>query len=208
MQVTVVTAPTLEPISAAEAKAYARATGTAEDELVGTLITTARRAVELDTGRALVGQKVQVLFDSKDIVSPFEIPMPPFIGGALDGSTPTVLTTFKVYDEDDASSDVSGDDYQIVGTGVGTGVGNSFARLIEDGDGWTWGRTYHAAEITYFAGYGDAAVNVPEDIRTAIKYLVNEMLVNRQHAVVGTVAGLLPDYVEYLLAPYRLMTLV
>jgi uncharacterized phiE125 gp8 family phage protein len=49
----VTTAATVEPVTLTEAKAQLRETGTANDTMIGALITAAREAVELETGRAL-----------------------------------------------------------------------------------------------------------------------------------------------------------
>ena len=53
--------PGEEPVSVAEAKAFARIDGGDEDALVGALIAAARLHVEGDTGRALITQTWRVV---------------------------------------------------------------------------------------------------------------------------------------------------
>src|SRR5256885_12288618 len=61
---TLVLAPTLEPITVAEANSYARITTTTEDPLVATLITAARHRCEEWRGQAFLTQTWDEFFDA------------------------------------------------------------------------------------------------------------------------------------------------
>ena len=52
-----------EPVTVADAKAYARVDDSADDTLIGTLITAARKRVEKETGLALMPQTWVAVFD-------------------------------------------------------------------------------------------------------------------------------------------------
>jgi hypothetical protein len=61
--VTVVTGPTQEPLSLAEAETHLRVTSDEEDGLILSLIKAARRQVETDTRRALLTQTLRLTLD-------------------------------------------------------------------------------------------------------------------------------------------------
>lgn len=58
-----ITDATAEPLSLADAKLYARVDQTAEDSMIASLITAARRRIERDTGLALLTQTWVALWD-------------------------------------------------------------------------------------------------------------------------------------------------
>ena len=58
-----VTAPAVEPVSLAEAKAQMRVDTSYDDTIIGTLITTARRSVEIITGQKLITQTWKYYLD-------------------------------------------------------------------------------------------------------------------------------------------------
>ena len=59
-----VTAPAAEPLTLAEAKLHLRVDDTADDALIGALITAARQHAEHDTRRALVTQTWKLALDA------------------------------------------------------------------------------------------------------------------------------------------------
>lgn len=60
-----------------------------------------------------------------------------------------------------------------------------------------------AIEVLFVAGYGAAASNVPEAIRTAAKMLVATWFENREATIVGTNAQAIPFAVDALLGSFR-----
>jgi len=68
------------------------------------------------------------------------------------------------------------------------------------------GRIAAGIELDLMAGYGDAAGDVPEPLRQAIRQLVAYWYDNRGLAAVGAVTAL-PTTVAALIAPYRLLSL-
>ena len=78
--VTVVTAPTVEPISLAEAKQHLRFESTVEDALISALIVAARKHCETATRRAFVTQTLRLTRDTfptwKECYQ-FRLPQPP-----------------------------------------------------------------------------------------------------------------------------------
>lgn len=68
------------------------------------------------------------------------------------------------------------------------------------------GRSAAGIEIDITAGYGDAASDVPEALRQAVRLLVAHWYENRGLATTGAIT-VLPATVAALLAPYRMLSL-
>ena len=68
------------------------------------------------------------------------------------------------------------------------------------------GRLAAGIELDVTVGYGDAAVDVPEALRQAIRLLTAHWYENRGLAALGTVT-VLPSTVAALIAPYRVLAL-
>jgi uncharacterized phiE125 gp8 family phage protein len=68
------------------------------------------------------------------------------------------------------------------------------------------GRLAAGIELDVTVGYGDAATDVPEPLRQAVRLLVAHWYENRGLAAIGTVT-VLPTTVAALIAPYRMLSL-
>ena len=64
-----------------------------------------------------------------------------------------------------------------------------------------------ASRSTSTVGYGDAAVDVPEPLRQAIRLLVAHWYENRGLVALGQQVAVLPQTVAALIAPYRVLSL-
>jgi uncharacterized phiE125 gp8 family phage protein len=103
MKYAVTTAPTVEPVTLADAKVHLRTvTGdTSEDAAVITpLITAAREYCENVTGRALAAQTVKAYPEAWGL---WRLPRPPF----------STITSIKYYDLDDTETTLAAADYQV-----------------------------------------------------------------------------------------------
>src|SRR3990167_4943629 len=193
-KLTLSTAPTVEPVTRAEAKLWLRVDSdlTADDSLIDSLILSARQEVESYLFRRLVNSTWTLKFDAFPLGGDRSIliPYPPlssvssFTYLATDG-TSTALTG-------------SGTDYSV--------DTNSEPGRVYPAYGTVWPATYAyplSVTITYVAGYGAAASNVPDAIKTAIKIAVARMYEYREPMVTGTIVAQLPEIAENLLNPYR-----
>ncbi len=179
------TAPSVEPVTAAEAKAHARVDITDDDTLITALIVAARRWCEQFTRRAFITQTWELYLDG--FPTEFRLPYPPLQSITkidytdLDGATQTLATTEYTVD---AKSEPG--------------------RVVE-----AWQKTWPAtrdvpnAVIAEFkAGYGDAAASVPEQAKLAIKMLVAHLYENRESTAPAMIHSV-PMATEHLLWPLR-----
>ena len=159
------TAPTVEPVTLAEAKLWLKidTTQTDDDDLITSLIKDAREAAEHYCKRVFVSQKWKFIFD----VQPTEIKMPL-------GYVQTV-STVKTYAEDGTATTETSTYYSY-------DVGELSRLWIKSGYTWTSTTRLHGIfEIAYIVGwYGGTSDTVgsntmpvvPESVKSAIKMIV------------------------------------
>lgn len=135
-------APALEPVTLAEAKLYLRLDGTAEDSLVQTLILTARQAAEVYLRRSLITQTWKLTL--QEMCTQVELPRGPV----------QAVTLVQAIAKDGSVATVSSATYRL----------NASKRVIE----FDAVVSAHRLEITYIAGYGNAASDVPSPIRAGM----------------------------------------
>lgn len=184
------TAPAVEPLTLAEAKAYLRVEHNDDDELIGALIAGSRIHVEAQTRRALITQSWRLSFDSWPEDGRIAVVPAPLQS----------LIAARVYDADGNAQAV--DTQAFVLDTAGSALVFAPWALMQPG------RIAAGVELDVTVGYGDAASDVPEALRVAIRLLVAHWYENR-----GLVAGgssstsTLPATVSALLAPYRVLSL-
>lgn len=134
-------------------------------------IRSSRIYAENYTHRAFVTQEWQLNYDSFPD-SEIEIPKPPLIS----------LDSVKYVDTDGILQTLVQDtDYEAV---LGGETGK--IRLVS-GKSWPATKTtLNAVQIAFTAGYGASPVNVPENIRQAIRLLTGEHYERREEGIVGS----------------------
>lgn len=182
-----VTAPPAEPVTLAEAKAHLKVSGSSEDALIGLRLTAAREWVEERLGRALVNQTWRFTLDEFPRDSVIRPPRPPVVS----------VTSLKYIDLAGAEQTIDAADYvartdrepaEISPTYLGTFP----TPRSEQG----------AVRLTYVAGYGAAAADVPSAIRAAILLRLGDLHAIHEETITGTIvaptraiASLLDPYV-------------
>jgi len=134
-----------------------------EDNLLYSLITAARRYVEEQTGRALINQTWKTYLDAFPAV--IYLDWPPL----------SSVTSIKYYDTAGAQQTLSTDVYTV-------DTSSTPGRIYEAYE-QTWPSVQgikNAIEITYVAGYGSSADDVPEMLKTAIKMLAGHWYERRE----------------------------
>lgn len=212
MNITLTTAPSVEPVTASEAKAHIRVTISADDALITAQIIAARTALERYTGRAFINQTWTAYLDAWPSAAKSQ-----WWDGTRDGSiaesfSPAAIelplgpigsvTSVTTYSDADAATVVSASTYYVDTAG---------ARIVpRSGASISAGtRVANGLVIVWVAGYGAAAANVPEPLRQAIMQTVAAMYESRGEASdAGTATAALltiPPLARALADPYRVL---
>ena len=193
MGVQVVTAPTEEPVSLAEAKLHLRVVDNDEDALITGLIAAARGSIEKLLGRALVTQTWRITLK--------EFPQFPtwvrYNCIELPGGPAQSVETIKYTDTNGDEQELADYDEDLSGS-IGI-VAPVF------GQGWPMVRRGLAGvRIEYVVGFG-AASEVPEAIKAAIKLTIGELYANREISVDAKLSE--NPAIDSLLWAYRMVSL-
>ncbi len=180
--------PTVEPITLAEAKAHLRVDASGEDSLIQSLIMASRLHIEAALDLALITQSWRHQRDAWPPSRVLILPLRPIQS----------LTAVTLHDDDASSRTLD------VGDFVVDGHANP-ARLVWRGNGAVpaAGVIANGIEIDIVAGYGDAATDVPQPIRQALLLLIAHWYENREPVEIGATATTIPASVSELLMPYR-----
>lgn len=199
MRITVTTAPATEPVSLTDAKLHLRLATTAaeaaayttEDDWLNRNIKSARLQVEHQTGRALITQTRTYYLDRWPDKNYIELPYP-----TLQSTT----CTYRLEDDDDYDNSLS-----IVDTDI---VSEPGRLILQPGETWPSGSLYpnKPIKIVMVCGYGDAASDVPEDIRNAMLLMIEDAYNNRGEIVLGVSVGRIQGAIDSLLYNYVIHT--
>ncbi|MFG1317759.1 head-tail connector protein [Xanthobacter autotrophicus] len=183
-----VAGPAAEPLTRAEAKAYLRIDHTDEDALLDALVTAARRRVEVETGRALMEQTWRFSLDAWPLRGIIPAPLSPVrqivsaTVAAADG-TPVALPAGALA--------LVGDRAPALFRVEPARVSAPLAR-------------HGGIVITFTAGYGPGAADVPADLVQAVRLLAAHFYEHRDGP--GDTSAL-PAAARALMAPYRVVRL-
>lgn len=189
-----VEAPTVEPVSADEAKLYARIDHDTEDTIIANWIKTARAEAEKYQRRAFTTQTWEMTYDTFPI-TPIEITRAPLIS----------VLTIKYFDFENTETTlynslvpVGTESNYIVDTDSTPG-----RIALAFGVSWptTTLRSINAVKIRYTAGYGAAATDVPAEVKDAIYIYCAWRNENRTAE-----SGEMPEQFYNVLRPSRLRT--
>ncbi len=165
-----VTAPTIEPVTTDEVKAYGRIQYAAEDNDIAEKIVAARERAEANTLRALLTQRWRLTLDRfpLGVFRPLiRLPRPPAIS----------VASVKYIDTNGVQQTMDPDDYRLI-----TAREPAAIEPVR----WFWPFTAYytsaTVEIEYDAGYGTTADKVPATIKTAVKRLALAWMENREES--------------------------
>ena len=169
MAQTIVTGPTIEPVTLQEAKDHLRITETdigSEDTLLLGFIAAARRHCESVHNRAYLEQTWNLILDDFPDEDYIRVPLPPLVSVAHvkyygTGGTASTMTAANYYEDTDSEPGR-----------VYLGYGESWPSATL--------RPAAGVEVQFTAGYGSVASAVPAEIKQAIMLLVGHMYERRE----------------------------
>jgi len=186
----IVTQPATPLLSLAEAKSFIRFEANDDDDDIEAFVAGCTDQVDAEfgeLGRALITQT-------------WRLALPEFPQGdriALPISPVQSITSVTYYDADGAEQTLAAEKYRLI-----AGADEGFIELVGNE---IWPATItrsDAVKVTYVAGYGDAATDVPEGIRQAVRLMVSHWYDNRKAATEDKLSEM-PMGVRYILAKYR-----
>ena len=189
LQVKVVTAPAIEPITLTEAKLHCKVDLSTDDDLITALIVAAREEIERRTWRALITQTLELVLSAWPYGDRIELPRAPLQS----------ITSIKYKDKDGNETTWSSANY-LAGADSVPGV-----LALAWNASWPSVDLYpiEPIRIRFVAGYG-LAVAVPQSLKQACLLLVAHWYEAREAGgdTVAEKSGI-PFGVEALIRSYR-----
>jgi uncharacterized phiE125 gp8 family phage protein len=176
-------AATSEPVTLSEAKAHLRVDETADDAVIGAMISAARQMAENYTQRSIAEQSWTLSLDG-------------FPADAIVLPRPPAASVEKILyvDPDNNSLELADTVYEVI-TAVEPGL-----VILKPSQSWPATRDCPAAvQVEYTAGYAA----VPVAVKHAILLLIGHLYAFREPVIAGATVVPVPMAVEALLAPYR-----
>lgn len=187
MNPTLISGPTVEPLTLAEAKEHLKIDHADEDNYITSLISASRKFAEDYTRLRLIEQTLMWTLDRW-----------PGYGGSIGESHPLVVgyqknrfievprgplisvTSITTYDDADVGTEWDAENYYV----------SSPQNRIYRRTGVAWpsaGRTGGGIEILYKAGFGTLANDIPKSLRQALLQMVSHLYIHREPVTEGTV---------------------
>lgn len=181
---TLITAPTVEPVTLAEARNHLRVDTADDDALIQRCLVSARRWAEMYTRRAFVTQTWEAFYPRW--LQAFEVPLPP-LQAVAQVSYRTSANVLLVVPPATYIVDVFSSPGRVV---------------LASGQAWPGDSLWlvHPIAVRFTAGYGLAAA-VPDDIKSAILLMTGYLYEYREQAA-HPAPKALPFAAENLLMPY------
>lgn len=166
MRKTLISTTPPEPVTLAEAKAFARIDCNDDDMLITSLITQAREFAENYTQRKYIAQAWEMTLDASEISNCIQ----------LEHFDVSAVTSIKVYDEDDAESTIpTPSEYKVFNN-----------RILFELGSYTY-RDLDAMVIAY-----TIAGTTPEQVKLAILQIIATLYEFRESDLAGSIISLVP----------------
>jgi len=181
MAIKIATAPSVEILTVTEVKSQLKLDDDdhSEDALLNGLIKAARQhAEDVLTWRAFITQTWELWLDRWPDKDYIELPRPPLQS----------VTSIEYYGTDDAEAPFSSDDYFV-------DVKSEPGRVhLNYGKSWPSAtlRPANGICVTFVAGYGDSASDVPEDFRRGLQLIIGHLYEHREECVIGIAVTEIP----------------
>lgn len=184
MSIRITSQPSIEPVSRDEAKTHVRYEDSDCDDEIELLVQAARQQIEQWEWRSHITQTIELTLDlfPSDVIY---VPRPPLQS----------VTQIQYVDSDGETQTLDAADYQVDTASEPGRIKPAY------GEAWPSTRDQLAAvTVTYKAGYGDDAADVPERTKHAIKLLLGHLWRNREAVGAGRLTEV-PLTIGALLSP-------
>jgi uncharacterized phiE125 gp8 family phage protein len=175
---------TSEPIEVWEAKQHLRVRHSDDDTYISSLITAARNMAESYTNRSFFTQTwvMALAYFPNECIE-------------LKRGVTASITTLKYYDTANSLTTWDAANYRL--------DNSDEIAIIQPDVSWPTGvyDRSDAVEITYVTGWATTA-EIPEGIKSAVKFIVGHLYENRQDVIVGSQVNQVPMTSRYSLDPY------
>lgn len=190
MSLKIITAPTSEAITLAEAKLHLRVTHSAEDNLINGLIMAARELCQNETGCFLMPQVWEKTLDN--FPDAIELSVAPV----------NSIVTVKYIDTAGVEQTLSGSSYTL------DNASNIRSSWLVPASGYSWPETYtgfNGVKVRFNAGYADAA-STPQALKQWMLLQIGHWYANRESVNIGASITKL-EFVDNLINPYRIYSM-
>ena len=187
---TLITAPTIEPVSLAEAHLQCGVANdiSYHDPKFSSLITAAREKVETDTGRAIITQTWDYTFDLLPCgLEAIYLPKNPVLS----------ISSLKYYDTSNAQQTLSTSYYMTL---LDREPGEIRLKYQQQ-----WPSLYGergVVTVRFVCGYGSTPASVPQSLKHAMLLLISWWFEKREAVVLGTISKNLEQSYEALITKY------
>lgn len=205
-QLELVTGPSVEPLTLAEAKLHLRVEIADDDALITALIVSARQLAETIVRRAFVNQTWDLTLDSwpveplpggsrryQDLYQ--SLNSPPVASSIIRIDNPPLVsvTSITYTDTTGTPQTLAPTEYKVI-AGTPGRILPAYARTWPTVQPWPG-----AIVVRYVAGYGTTTAAVPECVKSWMKFVIGKAYENREEAITGIVSTI--PGVDRLLAP-------
>lgn len=186
----VTSAPASEPLTLTEAKSHLRVESgvTADDTYITGLITSVRQEVETYCNRALITQTVQEIYDTFPASSDTHLRLTLNPVQSVSSITYETASGTQTWDSANYSIDTISEPARIYPV-----YGQNWPTALDQPG---------SVKVTYVAGYGDDAADVPEVIKDAMKLILGDLYEHRENRLQSNFRTR-QGPAQWYLAPYR-----
>lgn len=179
--------PAVEPVSTSEAKNHLRVSISDDDTLIDALVAAAREDCEDFRNQSFITQTLVLYLDDWPEDDVIKLPRGPVQS----------VTSVQYTDEDDNTSTFASSNYVV-------DAKSEPARIaLKRTASWPSDtlQEVNGVQVTYVAGYGDDAADVPAAIVEAIKLTIGHYYENREDVILGSglTATTIPQGAQWLL---------
>lgn len=181
-------APTVEPLRLSEAKLHLRVDYDDDDALIGSLILAAREYCENKTNRQFITATYVMSLDAF-----------PSEGISIPRAPLQSIINISYYDLNGDSQTLASSVYRVDSSSEPGRLSLAYNQ--------TWPgvlKVTGSINIHFLAGYGDAASDVPDGIKAAMKLLIGHWYANREVVNVGNITSTFEHSSDALLGAYAL----